>query len=171
MRHIKIYEEFKAVNEAGIPVYNDIEFNKTGGMPEMEVPNTAVISTIEDLLRQKEEGAIDLITVVAEIPTQGKRKPKYMDEIIQKAKKETARKFRLETGADIEQAAPSDIERAGVMQEIFFDSEFVVDRVESTEDGLLIVGYPQSLLAKAAKDPMYYSVYISPSQVEEIHFE
>lgn len=171
MRHIKIYEEFKAVNEAGIPVYNDIEFNKTGGMAEMEVPTTKVLSTIEDFLRQKDEGAIDLVTVVAEIPTQGKRKPKYVDEIVQKAKEEAARRFRLETGADIEQAAPSDIERAGVMKDIFLDSEFVVDRVESTEDGFFIVGYPKSLLTKAAKDPEYYSVYISPNQVEEIHFE
>jgi hypothetical protein len=171
MKHIKIYEDFNQVNEAGIPVYNDIEFNKTGGMPEMEVPTTKVLSTIEDLLRQKEEGAIDMITVVAEVPTQGKRKPQYVDEIIQKAKKEAARKFRLETGADIDQAAPSDIERAGVMSDIFFDSEFVVDRIESTEDGVLVVGYPQSLLAKAAKDPVYYSVYILPSQIEEIHFE
>ena len=172
MKHIKIYENFVSnVNEAySIPVYDDTAFNKTGGEPEMHVSPLKAVAVIQDLLDQKGMGEVDDITVVAEIPTQGKTKPAYVDEVIAKAKKEAALKFRRETGVDIEKAAPSDIERAGVMQDIFFDSEFVVDRIDKSADGTFIVCYPQSLAAKAKTDPARYSVYLKPDQIEEVHY-
>ena len=171
MKHIKIYENFVSnVNESSIPVYDDTAFNKTGGEPEMNVSPLKAIAVIQDLLDQKAMGEVDEVTVVAEIPTQGKTKPSYVDEIISKAKEEAALKYRRETGIDIEKAAPSDIERAGVMQDVFFDSEFIVDRIDKSADGTFIVCYPQSLSAKAKTNPAPYSVYLKPEHIEEVHY-
>jgi len=136
----------------------------------MNVSPLKAVSVIQDLLDQKGMGEVDDITVVAEIPTQGKTKPAYVDEIVAKAKEDAALKFRRETGIDIEKAAPSDIERAGVMQDIFFDSEFIVDRIDRSADGTFIVCFPQSLLAKAKTNPAHYSVYLKPEQIEEVHY-
>ncbi len=171
MKHIRIFEEFvQPLNENSIPVYDDTKFTKTGGQPEANLSPAKAVAFIEDLLDQKAAGEVDEISVVAEIPTQGKRKPAYIDEIVQKAKEEAAKKFRLETGAEIDQAAPSDIERAGVMQDLFFDSEFIVDRIDRSQDGVFLVCYPQSLADKASTNPAYYSVYLKPEQIEEVHY-
>lgn len=171
MKHIRIYEEFSSVNESSVELYNDSEFSQTGGEPEAKIRINDIPNTIEGLLAKKEAGEIDTITVVADIPMQGKRKPPYVDELIQKAKEEVALRARREAGSDAEAAAPSDIERASVMEEIFFDSEFIVHKIEKLSDGVFIVGIPYSLRKKAEKDLAFYSAMISPSQIEEIHYE
>jgi len=170
MKHLKIYENFVSVNENTIPVYDDTRFAQSSGEPEKMLSPAKALVLIQELLDEKAAGELDDISVVAEIPTQGKGKPQYIDEIISKAKEEAAKKFRRMTGVDIEQAAPSDIERAGVMKDIFIDSEFIVDRIDSSSDGTFVVAYPQSLIDKAKTNPGYYSVYLKPEQIEEIHY-
>lgn len=171
MRHIKIYEDFSPVNENSVELYNDGDFAQTGGEPEAKVKINDIPNVIEGLIARKEAGEIDTITIVADIPMQGKRKPAYVDELIQQAKAEVALRARREAGSDAEAAAPSDVERASVMDEIFFDSEFIVDRIEKLSDGIFIVGIPYSLKKKAERDPAFYSAMISPNQIEEIHYE
>lgn len=171
MKHIKIYEDFSPVNESSVELYNDGDFAQTGGEPEAKVKINDIPNVIEGLIARKEAGEIETITIVADIPMQGKRKPAYVDELIQQAKEEVALRARRESGSDAEAAAPSDVERASVMDEIFFDSEFIVDRIEKLSDGVYIVGIPYSLKKKAERDPAFYSAMISPNQIEEIHYE
>ena len=56
------------------------------------------------------------------------------------------------------------------MQDLFFDSEFIVDRIDRSQDGVFLVCYPQSLADKAGTNPAYYSVYLKPEQIEEVHY-
>jgi len=57
-----------------------------------------------------------------------------------------------------------DLDRFGDQRTIFFDSEFIVDRVELVEGKEFIIGIPMSLKTKG------YEAKIAPIKVEEIFY-
>ena len=58
-----------------------------------------------------------------------------------------------------------DLNRFGDKRTIFFDSEFIVDRIENIEGKDYVIGIPASLKDKG------YEAKILPIKIEEIYFD
>lgn len=172
MKNLKLYEEFnKSLNEAVTPVYNEDKFRKNINVrPEMELKYSEVIPALKDMLAQKELGQIENITIIAEVPTQGKGAPDYVQDIISKERERLARMHKLNIGKEIDDTEDPedfdfDMNRFGEKRTIFFDSEFIVDRIENIEGKDYVIGIPVSVKNKG------YEAKILPIKIEEIYFE
>ena len=173
MKYVKIFEDYSAgVSEStysAIPVFNELEFKKNINVkPEMNVKYSEVAATLKDLLKKKEMGEIQEVLVIAEIPTQGKGAPDYIKDIIAKERERIARKYKAQRGIDIDDDKEGDfdfdVDRFGNQRSIFFDSEFIVDRIDIIDGKEYIIGIPVSLKDKG------YEAKIAPIKVEEIYF-
>ena len=173
MKYVKIFEDYSAgVSEStysAIPVFNEFEFKKNINVkPEMNVKYSEVAATLRDLLKKKEMGEIQEVLVIAEIPTQGKGAPDYIKDIIAQERERIARKYKAQRGIDIDDDKEGDfdfdVDRFGNQRSIFFDSEFIVDRIDIIDGKGYIIGIPVSLKDKG------YEAKIAPIKVEEIYF-
>jgi hypothetical protein len=173
MKYVKIFEDYSAgVSEStysAIPVFNELEFKKNINVkPEMNIKYSEVASTLRDLLKKKEMGEIQEVLVIAEIPTQGKGAPDYIKDIIAQERERIARKYKAQRGIDIDDDREGDfdfdVDRFGNQRSIFFDSEFIVDRIDIIDGKEYIIGIPVSLKDKG------YEAKIAPIKVEEIYF-
>ena len=173
MKYVKIFEDYSAgVSEStysAIPVFNELEFKKNINIkPEMNVKYSEVAATLRDLLKKKEMGEIQEVLVIAEIPTQGKGAPDYIKDIIAQERERIARKYKAQRGIDIDDDKEGDfdfdVDRFGNQRSIFFDSEFIVDRIDIIDGKEYIIGIPVSLKDKG------YEAKIAPIKVEEIYF-
>jgi hypothetical protein len=173
MKYVKIFEEFShEVSEStysAIPVYNEIEFEKNINVkPEMNIKYSEVAATLKDLLMKKELGEIEQVVVIAEIPTQGKGAPDYIKDIIAQERERIARKVKAQRGIDIDSKKGEefdfDVDRFGNQRTIYFDSEFIVDRIELIEGKEFVIGIPVSLKGKG------FEAKIAPIKIEEIYF-
>jgi hypothetical protein len=140
MRILK-FEEFlneQSVYNVGVPIYrgNSFEAEKT-------IKRNALISELQDLLSQVASGALSELTVVAEIPTQGKNAPQYLKDIYSE--------MGYDPSKDRDMDEPS--------KNIFVDSEFLVKDVDQTRG--VIMAVPYSLRRKGIM------VEIAPEMVEE----
>ena len=140
MRILK-FEEFlneQSVYNVGVPLYrgNSFEAEKT-------IKRNALISELQDLLSQVASGALSELTVVAEIPTQGKNAPQYLKDIYSE--------MGYDPSKDRDMDEPS--------KNIFVDSEFLVKDVDQTRG--VIMAVPYSLRRKGVM------VEITPEMVEE----
>jgi hypothetical protein len=140
MRILK-FEEFlneQSVYNVGVPIYrgNSFEAEKT-------IKRNALISELQDLLSQVASGALSELTVVAEIPTQGKNAPQYLKDIYSE--------MGYDPSKDRDMDEPS--------KNIFVDSEFLVKDVDQTRG--VIMAVPYSLRRKGIM------VEITPEMVEE----
>ena len=113
-------------------------------------------------------GEIQEVLVIAEIPTQGKGAPDYIKDIIAQERERIARKYKAQRGIDIDDDKEGDfdfdVDRFGNQRSIFFDSEFIVDRIDIIDGKEYIIGIPVSLKDKG------YEAKIAPIKVEEIYF-
>ncbi len=173
MKYVKIFEDYSAgVSEStysAIPVFNELEFKKNINVkPEMNVKNSEVAATLKDLLKKKEMGEIQEVLVIAEVPTQGKGAPDYIKDIIAQERERIARKYKAQRGIDIDDDREGDfdfdVDRFGNQRSIFFDSEFIVDRIDVIDGKEYIIGIPVSLKDKG------FEAKIAPIKVEEIYF-
>ena len=173
MKYVKIFEDYSSgVSEStysAIPVYDESKFSKNiGTKPEMNIKYSEVAATIKDLLAKKEMGKIKQVTVLADVPTQGKGAPDYIKDVIAKERERIARKYKAQRGIDLDDTSAQDfdfdLDRFGDQRTIFFDSEFIVDRVELVEGKEFIIGIPMSLKTKG------YEAKIAPIKVEEIFY-
>jgi hypothetical protein len=173
MKYVKIFEDYSTgVSEStysAIPVFNELEFKKNINVkPEMNVKYSEVAATLRDLLKKKEMGEIQEVLVIAEIPTQGKGAPDYIKDIIAQERERIARKYKSQRGIDIDDDREGDfdfdVDRFGNQRSIFFDSEFIVDRIDIIDGKEYIIGIPVSLKDKG------YEAKIAPIKVEEIYF-
>jgi hypothetical protein len=173
MKYVKIFEDYSAeVSEStysAIPVFNELEFRKNiNTKPEMNVKYSEVAATLKDLLKKKEMGGIEEIVVIAEVPTQGKGAPDYVKDIIAQERERIARKIKAQRGIDIDDDREGDfdfdVDRFGNQRTIYFDSEFIVDRVETIDGKEYVIGIPVSLKGKG------YEAKIAPIKIEEIYF-
>ncbi len=173
MKYVKIFEDYSAgVSEStysAIPVFNELEFKKNINVkPEMNVKYSEVAATLKDLLKKKEMGEIQEVLVIAEVPTQGKGAPDYIKDIIAQERERIARKYKAQRGIDIDDDREGDfdfdVDRFGNQRSIFFDSEFIVDRIDVIDGKEYIIGIPVSLKDKG------FEAKSSPIKVEEIYF-
>jgi hypothetical protein len=113
-------------------------------------------------------GDIEEIVVIAEVPTQGKGAPDYVKDIIAQERERIARKIKAQRGIDIDDDREGDfdfdVDRFGNQRTIYFDSEFIVDRVETIDGKEFVIGIPVSLKDKG------YEAKIAPIKIEEIYF-
>jgi hypothetical protein len=172
MNNLKLYEEFsKSIYEGVTPVYDEAKFKKNVNVkPEMELKYSEVIPKLRDMLAQKEAGQIESITVIAEVPTQGKGAPDYVKDIIAGERERLARQYKSTIGKSLDTDVNADefdfdLNRFGDKRTIFFDSEFIVDRIETIDGTDYVIGIPASLKDKG------YEAKILPIKVEEIYFE
>lgn len=172
MNNLKLFEEFaSSIYEAATPVYNEDEVNKNvNAQPVMELKYSEVVPKLRDMLAQQEQGSIKKITVIADVPTQGKGAPDYVQEIIAKERERLARQYKASIGKSVDDELDAeefdfDVNRFGDKRTIFFDSEFIVDRIENIEGNDYVIGIPISLKDKG------YEAKISPIKVEEIYFQ
>lgn len=185
MRHLLEYESYEnvgGVNESSIPVYNeDIFIKDVHAKPDMEITPKQVTSVIENLLSKVDGGEIEKISVIAEVPTQGKNAPQYIRDLMAKERMRLAKKYKLAPdtapdGARIEkrktETGDSYDEYTGEIN-VFVDSEYVVQGVIREPGKDFIVGVPVSYARKVEHNPslkQYYTVNILPQNVEEVHF-
>lgn len=163
----------QSLNEgAKVPVYNQIEFQRNmHAPPEDEISYSKVLAKIKDLLAQKEQGSIEEITVIADVPSQGKGAPEYVKEIIAKERERLARNYKATIGKKMDTKDDGsgefdfDVDRFGEKRSIYFDSEFLVDGIETVGDKEYIIGIPYSLRGKEE-----FTAKIKPEAVEEIYF-
>ncbi len=173
MKYVKIFEDYSPeVSEStysAIPVFNELEFKRNINVkPEMNVKYSEVASTLKDLLKKKEMGQIQEVLVIAEVPTQGKGAPDYIKDIIAQERERIARKYKAQRGIDIDDDREGDfdfdVDRFGNQRSIFFDSEFIVDRIDVIDGKEYIIGIPVSLKDKG------FEAKIAPIKVEEIYY-
>ncbi len=148
MQKLLRYREFlneSALNESGIPLYRGAVFT-----PEKNIKRNKLLPEIQDLLGQVMSGELKEVTVVADLPAQGKNAPQYLKDIYS------------EMGIDIEKMGEDDDDdsydpetdvymgkRDSVdepKRNIFVDSEFLIRNVDM-EKGV-ILGTPYSLRIK-----------------------
>lgn len=179
MKHLQLFESFKnqilmevrtipKSSYSNIPVYDEIKFMKNVNLPpEKNIKSSEVIKTLKELLSSRSDGKIKKITVVAEIPTQGKGTPEYIREYIQKERERLAAKYFKRTGKEVDPKSKEfekELDRYGNERTIFFDSEFIVDRIEKIGLKEFVIGIPYSLQKHGFEAP------ISPDNIEEIFF-
>jgi len=176
MKNLLEFESFDALNEASyVPVYNNEEFAKNPRTePESQYNVVSVITGIERLIERLDAGEISKITVIADVPTQGKRAPLYVKDTIETEKRRLAAQMAKAQGKEILDPEALDFDRYGNKRNIFFDSEYIVDGVMDGMGKKYVLGIPASLYSKAMKDEeskKYYSVEIYADQIEEIFYD
>jgi hypothetical protein len=140
MRILK-FQEFlneQSVYNVGVPLYRGNSFES-----EKTIKRNALIPELQDLLSQVASGALSELTVIAEIPTQGKNAPQYLKDIYSE--------MGYDPSKDRDMDEPS--------KNIFVDSEFLVKDVDQTRG--VIMAVPYSLRRKGVM------VEITPEMVEE----
>lgn len=128
----------ESVYNVGVPLYRGTSFE-----PEKTIKRNALIGELQDLLSQVASGTLSEVTVVAEIPTQGKNTPQYLKDIY------------AEMGYDPSKDRDGD----EPSRNIFVDSEFLVKDIDQTRG--VIIASPYSLRRKGVV------VEITPDMVEE----
>jgi hypothetical protein len=139
---------------SGIPVYSGNSFN-----PVKYVKRRMLLTELENMLQDVSSGSLKSLTVVAEIPTQGKNIPQYIKDIYSKIGYDPDNNM----GPDYDPETDAYLGKRGNTGDdvnIFIDSEFVVKKID--KDKGQIIGTPYSL---RYKDVM---VEINPDKVDEI---
>lgn len=143
------YKEFlveNKINEGSIPVYKGDSFN-----PVDSIKSSETLRKIQSLLDELSAGNIGEISIVAEIPTQGKNAPDYLKDIYR------------ETGMEedpYDEETDTYSSRKDYEETIFVDSDFVVVDVD-VEKGV-VLAEPRSLRNKGVV------IEITPNKIEEI---
>ena len=144
------------VNESGIPLYRGTVVN-----PERTIKRNKLLEELQNLLTQFAEGKISEITVLAEIPTQGKNAPQYLKDIYAEMgvsdDEEEEEEYDPETDV---YKGNRDINPDDSKQNIFVDSEFIVKNIDFTKN--VILATPYSLKRKNI------IVEIDPDNVDEV---
>jgi len=159
--YILKFDQF--VNEAyvapsgttGVPVYRGTSFKA-----ERYIKRGTILPELQDLLGQVMSGALKSLTVLAEIPTQGKNAPQYIKDIYtEMGYVESPEEDKYDPETDTYMGKRDKREDEPEMN-IFVDSEFVVKDIDMAKG--LIIGSPYSLRHKGVL------VEIDPEKVDEI---
>ena len=139
---LKFSQFSESLKESGIPVYrgSSVQSEKT-------VKSNGVMEEIKDALEKMKSGQISEISVVAEIPTYGKRAPAYIKDIFAEAG--------IESSDDM-------YDERGEERNIFVDSEFIVKGIDPEKGS--IIATPYSLRKKGIE------IEIDPNDIIEIFY-
>ena len=138
------FQEFlnESVYNVGIPLYRGTSFQ-----PERTIKRNKFIGELQDFLTQIANGTLSEITVVAEIPTQGKNAPQYLKDIYAEMgydpSKDQDDMYDPETDVYMGDRSRTADEPT---RNIFIDSEFLVKDVDETRG--VIIAVPYSLKRK-----------------------
>jgi len=161
LKFIEFINESLSLNESGIPIFRGTNFNS-----ERTIKRASLLSELQNFLNQVMTGELDEVTVVAEIPTQGKNAPQYVKDLYDKMK-DGSKEMGDENDAMYYENEEIDPQFSkGLRDEdkdlpnIFVDSEFIVKDIDM-EKGV-ILGIPYSLKRKNIV------VEIHPDDVEEV---
>lgn len=173
MKHLLEYESYSPINEGAIPVYDEDKFVKdTKAKPEMEIKYTQIPAVIEGLLAKVEAGELVNVSVIADVPTQGKNAPAYVRDLMDKERERMAKRQQALYGSRIEKSdRPEDDYRDEI--NVFVDSEYVIEGVVREVGQDYLIGIPNSFVNTVKREPSkkdYYTVKISPAQVIEVYF-
>ena len=159
LRFSQFINESNSVNESGIPLYRGADFN-----PERTIKRNRLLSELQELLGQVMSGDISELTVLADIPTQGKNAPQYIKDIYAEMGIEGyGEEDTVELEDDVYDPETDTYKKADYEDKernIFFDSEFIVKEVDMTKG--VIIGIPYSLKKKNIL------VEIDPENVDEV---
>jgi len=152
------FEDFlnESVYNVGIPLYRGTSFQ-----PERTIKRNKFIGELQSLLTQVANGTLSEITVVAEIPTQGKNAPQYLKDIYAEmgydpSKDNDDDMYDPETDVYMGNRDRTSDEPS---RNIFVDSEFIVKDVDATRG--VIIAVPYSLKNKNIM------VELTPDMVDE----
>jgi len=127
----------ESVYNVGIPLYRGSSFQ-----PERTIKRNQFIGVLQDLLSQVANGTLSEITVVAEIPTQGKNAPQYLKDIYSEMgydpSKDQEDMYDPETDVYMGDRSRTADEPS---KNIFVDSEFLVKDVDQTRGVIMAVPY------------------------------
>jgi len=128
------YVNESLLNESGVPVYVGTSVN-----PERTIRRNVLVKELTDLLAQVNSGSLKEVSVLADIPTQGKNAPEYLKDIYKE----------MSMDDEEEQYDPeTDVytgDREGE-KNVFVDSEFVVKDIDVNTG--IIIATPYSLKHK-----------------------
>ena len=158
LRFSQFIKESQDINESGIPVFRGAVFT-----PERTIKKNRLLQELQDLLGQVMDGSIDEVTVIAEVPTQGKNTPKYLKDIYTE--------MGIDKGSDDEESMydpETEVYRGNrdkhpdePSMNIFVDSEFLVKEIDMVKG--VIIAVPYSLKRKSN-----VVVEIDPDTVDEV---
>jgi hypothetical protein len=154
LRFTQFVNESNSINESGIPLYRGTSFNS-----ERTIKRNRLLPELQDLLGQVMTGDLEEVTLIAEIPTQGKNAPQYIKDLYAEMgmrSKPTEMDYEEEEGFSKEFAEDEE----DVESDIFVDSEFVVKEVDMVKG--VILGIPYSMRRKNIV------IEIDPDNVEEV---
>ena len=168
-----VNESNSSLNESGIPLYRGRSFNA-----EKSIKRNKLLGELQDLLSQVMTGSISELTVLADIPAQGKNAPQYVKDMYaamgisgyEKAKeegeKEGEEEIEGEEEDDTYDPETGTYTKAKYSMEepernIFIDSEFVVKDIDMTKG--VILGIPYSLKRKNIV------VELDPEAIDEVY--
>jgi hypothetical protein len=177
MKHLFEFDSFGTENikESSIPVYNDALFNKDPKAAKVDSIQTVnVPAMVKELLDKVKAGELEKVTVVADIPMQGKNAPAYVKELVDEERKRIAKRKYAIYGSRIEAQDRPEEERHKGEVNIFIDSEHLATGVENINGQEYILGVPNSFIRKVEANPELagkYTVKISPKQVLELSFD
>ena len=177
MKNILEFNDFgQMLNEGRIPVYDAVAFDKNPRiMPTLELKLPEVMDYVTELFDKVESGELERVTVLANIPSQGKKAPQYVTDIIADEKKRLSKRRSAEYGTSriTAEDRPDDYDYTDDLGNIFIDSEYVIDEIVNTSGESYFIGIPESFYDDVTADPSlksYYGVRIEPTQVEEVYF-
>jgi hypothetical protein len=145
----------QSVYNTGVPLYRGTSFE-----PERTIKRNKLIPELKDLLTQVMNGSLSEITLVAEIPTQGKNAPQYLKDIYAKMgynpNRDTEDEYDEENDTYL---GNRDRNADDPSTNIFVDSEFLVKDIDETRN--VIIAIPYSLKRKNVL------VELTPEMVDE----
>lgn len=152
LRFEQFNESLQAMNESGVPVYVG-----TGVNPEKTIKRNALLAELASLINEVNAGKLSEVSVLADIPTQGRNAPQYLKDIYAEtgtgSTSDEDDMYDEETDVYMGDRNPAD-------RSVFVDSEFLVKEINQ-ETGM-IVAIPYSLKAKGTL------VEIHPDVIEEV---
>lgn len=144
----KDYINESFLNESGVPVYIGTAVN-----PERTIRRNLLVQELISLLGQVHSGALKEVSVLADIPTQGKNAPEYLRDVYKELGVEDE-EDQYDPETDV-YTGSRDTEK-----NVFVDSEFIVKDIDANTG--VIVATPYSLKNQNVL------VEISMEDVEEI---
>ncbi len=155
------FQEFinESVYNVGVPIYRGSSFQ-----PEKTIKRNKFIGELKSYLSQVANGTLSQITIVAEIPTQGKNMPSYLKDIYSEMGYDPSgeREDMYDPETDVymgDRSRTADEPESNV----FVDSEFIVKDVDESRG--VIIATPYSLRKRDI------IVEITPDMVDEAHIK
>jgi hypothetical protein len=145
----------QSVYNVGVPVYMGTAIN-----PEKTIKRNKLLPELKDYLAQVMAGTLSEITLVAEIPTQGKNAPQYLKDIYSEMGYDPSKEDDMYDEENDTFLGNRDRTGDEPSSNIFVDSEFIVKDVDLTKN--VILGTPYSLKRKGIV------IEIDPAMVDEV---